>query len=127
MSECTSTSRHTLGAIATLVALLLVAAIGRAQEIEEEKVGLALTGTIVGIDVPARTLRVLGANGETASVRIDGDTTMIRGGKGVRFDDLREGDRVALDADRQDGSWLATYVEIVEDPTPRGERREEDG
>lgn len=101
--------------IPTLVAGLAIAAGAQAQPVQNEEVGIAFTGKVTSVDAKARTLSLLGANGEKGVFHVDDKTTIMSGDKDVALSDLQEGEWVSVDADTRDGRKVATYVEVVEE------------
>ncbi len=104
--------------VAILATVLLAVAGANAQTRVEEKVDHALTGQVTAVDPAAGTLTVEGVHGEGGAYRVDDATTILVGGQRTTLAGIHKGDWVALDADREGQADLATYVSIVEDPTP---------
>jgi len=109
--------------LAVLPALALCVAAGAAlaQVNKEESVDLALTGKISVVDSVAKTIALEGANGEHTVVAVNDKTTIMSGDKKLTLDGLHKNDWVAVDADRRGATVIATYIEVVDDPTAAGE------
>ena len=103
-----------------LAALCVGSMAAWAQTIEKEKVDTALTGEITVVDTVARTVALQGANGERTVVGIDDKTTIMSDAKKIGLEGLHKGAWVAVDADRHGDSLVATYIEVVDDPTDTG-------
>ena len=103
-----------------LAALCLACVAAWGQASDEEKVNTALTARITGVDKIAHSLALQGAEGERAVVRVDDETTIMSGDKKIGLEGLHKGDWVAVDADRRGDKLVATYVEVVDDPTKTG-------
>jgi plastocyanin len=109
--------------IATLAAAWTLATVAQAQPVQDEEVGTAFTGKVLSVDAKAGTLSVHGANGEEGVFHVDAkDTTIMSGSEEVALSALHEGDWISIDADTRDGRKLATYIEVVEDPSGGGGR-----
>jgi plastocyanin len=107
--------------IPTLVAGLALAAGAAAQPVQNEQVGIAFTGKLTAVDANAKTLTVRGAHGEYGVFHVDEeDTTIMSGSEKVALSGLHEGEWISIDADMRGSRKVATYVEVVEDPTAGG-------
>ena len=104
---------------ATLIAIsgCLLAVMAGAQTLKKENVDLALTGKLTVVDMVARTIALQGANGESNVVAVNDKTTIMSGDKKIALAGLHKDDWVAVDADRRDAKVVATYIEVVDDPT----------
>jgi hypothetical protein len=103
--------------VLVLIALCTGGMAAWAQTIEKEKVDTALTAEITLVDTIARTLALEGANGERSVVGIDDKTTIMSGAKKVGLEGLHKGEWVTIDVDRRGDRLVATYVEVVDDPS----------
>lgn len=110
-------NRRPLAVIAAMLLGCALAAGAQAQPIQEEAVKTALTGEVTAVDAEAKTVSVTGANGEKSVFRVDDKTTIMSGSQKVGLAALAKGDWIAVDADKQGDEQVASYIEVVEDPS----------
>lgn len=105
--------------IALTAFIALVVASAGAQVIKDEDTDRALTGKITEIDLGAQSLDLEEADGSRSTVAVTGKTTIMNEDKKVPFASLHVGDWIALDLDEKQtgGKLVATYIEVVEDPS----------
>lgn len=104
------------GSLILLLALAL-GAVASAQERKQEAVTTAVTGKIVSVDTAGKMLTVSEDEGDTVVFVVEPDTTIMSGDKEVALDGLHPGEWVVVNADQRGTGQVATYVEVVDDPT----------
>ena len=83
----------------------------RAEEAQSEKV----SGEIKEIGV-ALTFILEEKGGSRQVFATNAETTIVSGGKKIRYEDLEVGWRVTVDADTREDVAMATHVEVVAAP-----------
>jgi hypothetical protein len=76
----------------------------------------AVTGTLQRVAFTEREIVVVGPGSQGAetetTLRVPADVKILRGDKALAFDDLKEGERVAVTAEKRDGKRTAVAIQV---------------
>jgi hypothetical protein len=88
----------------------------------------AMTGVLQRVAFTEREIVVIGPGAKGAetetSFRVPADVKVMRGDKAIAFDDLKEGEQVAVNAEMRDGKLTAVVIHVGA-ATPTPPRKEE--
>ena len=80
----------------------------------------AVTGTLQRVAYTEREIVVVGPDAKAAEAettfRVPADVKVMRGDKPIAFDDLKEGERVAVTAEKRDGKLTAKAIQVGDAP-----------
>jgi hypothetical protein len=84
----------------------------------------AVTGTLQRVAFTEREIVVVGADAKGAETettfRVPMDVKVMRGDKPIAFDDLKEGERVAVTPEKRDGKRTAKAIQVGDAPPAAG-------
>jgi Cu/Ag efflux protein CusF len=87
----------------------------------------AVTGTLQRVAYTEREIVVVGPGAQgpetETTFRVPGDVKITRGDKAQTLDDLKEGERVAVTAEKRDGKLTATAIQVG-DAAPQAPKKE---